>query len=86
MAFDASTRAWSWRRRVRFGGPVLVSAATLVAGCVFLFACSRADAQALPQSPSVLKFPTVPDRPKAQPVPRAPGEKSPMLLQATEVQ
>ena len=80
MAFSASTRARLWRRRVRMGGLAWVSAAAMVAGCVFSVGSPQAQAQTL------MQFPTVPDRPKPQPVPRPAGEKSPMLLQATEVQ
>jgi LPS-assembly protein len=63
---------------VLFGSLVFLSTAALVAGCVFPIAPTMAQ--------TLFRFPPAPERPKPQVVPRAPGEKSPMLLQATEVQ
>ena len=75
IALGASTRASSWRRRVKRNVLILLSAATIVAA--FGDAIAPAEAQT---------FPTRPPRstPKSSPT-NSQGEKTPMLLQATEV-
>ena len=74
MAVRASTRA-SMRRRVTKGLLILLGAATLVAGVPTDFAAAQ----------SLLAFPTRPKRPPPPVRTPPPGEKAPMLLQATEI-
>jgi LPS-assembly protein len=76
MVGDTTTHASPWRKRVKQGVLVLLSAATLVAGCWLVDA--PAEAQVL--------FPTRPSRNTAKLAPTtATGEKTPMLLQALEI-
>ncbi len=78
MAFDAGTRAWLWRRRVRQVGLVLLSAAALVVACALNSVPVQAQVQ--------FDFPPPPARPKPPLLQRPPGAPTPMLLQATEIQ
>lgn len=72
MAGDASARASSWRQRMKQSAVVLLGAAAVAAGCWFDAAPAQAQ-MAFPQRPS-------------SSVQRAPrDEKSPMLVQATEI-
>ena len=77
MAVAAGTRSSLWRKRVKQSVLIALSAATLVAGCSLAFA-PPAEAQIM----TFPKRPPTPPRPQPQ---LAPGEKAPMLLQATEV-
>jgi LPS-assembly protein len=77
MAVAASTRASSWRKRVKQGVLILLSAATLVAGCWLDIAPAQAQIMAFPKRPATPK-------PKISPTTPT-GEKTPMLLQAIEV-
>jgi LPS-assembly protein len=78
MAGAAGTRASTWRKRVRPSALVLLSAATFVAGCWLDIAPAQAQIMTFPQRPVVAKPPG--------PSPTTPqGEKTPMLLQATEI-
>jgi LPS-assembly protein len=78
MAFDAGTRAWLWRRRVRQVGLVLLSAAALVGACALNSVPVQAQVQ--------FDFPPPPARSKPPLLQRPPGAPTPMLLQATEIQ
>ena len=78
MAFDAGTRAWLWRGRVRQVGLVLLSAAALVVACALNSVPVQAQVQ--------FDFPPPPARPKPPLLQRPPGAPTPMLLQATEIQ
>jgi LPS-assembly protein len=76
MAGVASTRSSSWRLRVKRTSLILLSAATFVAGCWFDVAPAQAQ---------LLQFPRRPTHQTPQPRQRAKDEKTPMLLQATEI-
>jgi LPS-assembly protein len=71
MAVAASTRAQVWRKRVKQCVLILMSAATLMAGCCL---------NGAPAHAQLLVFP------KRAPAPKAPTDpKAPMLLQAIEI-
>ena len=76
MVGDTTTRASSWRKRVKQSVLILLSAAAVVAsGGIYI---APAEAQ--------MVFPVPPSKNKPRPAPAKPaGEKSPMLLQATEI-
>ena len=76
MAVVAAARASSWRKRVRQGAWIFLSVAAIVAGGWDGVAPAQAQ----------LAFPTRPssNKPKPQQI-RPSGEKTPMLLQAVEV-
>ena len=77
MAGSANARASSLRCRVNRSALILVSVAAIVAGCSFDVAPAQAQ---------TLVFPTPPPRAKPNPATsRRHSDKSPMLLQATEI-
>src|SRR6185295_13519793 len=73
MAVVASTRKSSWRSRVKQSALVLLSAAAFVAGCWLDIAPAEAQ----------MVFPKR-QAPQTKPKPK-PGDQTPMLLQAVEV-
>jgi LPS-assembly protein len=77
MAGDASTRSSSVRRRVEQSALILLSVATLIAGCW------AGVAPVLGQE--LLTFPKRPAPPARNPASRRQSEKAPMLLRATEI-
>ena len=77
MVGDTTTRASSWRKRVKQSVLILLSTATIVAGCWFDIAPAQAQ---------IMKFPVRPQANKPRPATTtADGEKKPMLLQAIEI-
>jgi len=79
MAGASGTRASMWRKRVKRSALVLLSAATFVAGCWLAIAPAQAQIMDFPKRPVVAK-------PNARPSPTTPqGDKTPMLMQATEI-
>ena len=78
MVGGTTTRASSWRKRVKQSVLILLSAATIVAGCWFDIAPAEAQIFTFP------KRPVQPKRPKPSTT-NPQGEKTPMLLQAIEI-
>jgi LPS-assembly protein len=77
MVGVATTPASSWRKRVKQSVLILLSAATIVAGCWFDVAPAQAQ---------IMQFPVRPQSNKPRPATTTPdGEKKPMLLQAIEI-
>jgi LPS-assembly protein len=87
MALSAGIRRSYLRRRVKKGALMLLGAAAFAAGCAFDAApalAQRSQAQQ-PQAQNLLRFPTRPTRRKPVAAPPRQTDKTPMLLQATEI-
>jgi LPS-assembly protein len=78
MAGAAGTRSPSLRRRVQHYHVMLASMVAIIAACTIDIAPA--------QGQQLLQFPRRPAVQKPPTVPRPPGQKAPMLLQATEIQ
>jgi len=77
MVGGTNPPASSWRKRVKQSVLILLSAATIVAGCSFDIA---------PVQAQIMRFPVRPQAKKPRPATTdAQGEKKPMLLQAIEI-
>ncbi|MEA3025180.1 MAG: LPS-assembly protein [Alphaproteobacteria bacterium] len=78
MVGCAPTRASSWRKRVKQSALILLSTATIVAGCWLDIAPAQAQMMTFPKRPVEAK--------RSRPASTNPqGEKAPMLLQAIEI-